>query len=241
MNRLPSSGLLPNYLKHKLSLIGIDSLVKLKQVGYLKLFSWLRHLYPSVGYKVLYDLYSVCHNISLNSLTKQQQVELVNCFKRMPPSYPPLSALAVDNYMGCALNYANQAYINNEVPIGAVIVKDDKVIGYGHNQTLTRCDIMAHAEVLAITMAQSSLANYRLQDCDLYVTIEPCLMCCGAIINARIKRVIFGATEPLTGACISQYQVFSNHQVNNFTEIIGPLDNKFYGELLKSFFTRRRA
>jgi len=231
---------LPRYLVPKLATVKIDSLAKLRKVGYLKAFAWLKQLYPQLSYKALYDLYSVYHAQPLNTLHKTQQVELVKNFKNMLPSYIMLDDIQLNHYLSQAHQLAKQAYIEAEVPIGAVVVQNEQVIGYGYNQTITHGDIMAHAEIMAIRMAQDKLGNHRLTNCDLYVTIEPCLMCAGAIMHARIRRVVFGAVEPLTGACVSQYQVFNNVTCNHFAEIIGPLNNKLYGKLIKEFFHKQR-
>lgn len=233
--------MLPNYLKEKLSQLNIHSVAQIKQLGYLKIFKWLKEASPELSYKTLYDIYCISNNLPLNTIDKLTQHNLVIQYKQMLPSYIPLNVELINMYMSEALKNAQIAFNQNEVPIGAAIVKDNQIIGVGHNQTLNNCNIISHAELNAISMAQKHLNNYRLNDCDLYVTIEPCLMCSGAIINARIKRLFFGATETLTGACVSQYRVFDNSAVNHFTEVVGPVNNKLYGALLKEFFIKRRS
>jgi tRNA(adenine34) deaminase len=110
--------------------------------------------------------------------------------------------------MRAALDLARQAAIAGEVPVGAVVVKDGEIIGRGFNAPISRRDPSAHAEMLALRDAAQRLENYRLVDCDLYVTLEPCLMCAGAIMHARIARVVYGASDPKTGACGSVLDAF---------------------------------
>lgn len=110
-------------------------------------------------------------------------------------------------YMGRALELAAQAGAAGEVPVGALLVKNGEVVGEGYNQPISSCDPTAHAEVVAMRNAAAYLNNYRLTGCDLYVTIEPCTMCLGAMIHARVKRIIFGAKEPRAGALTSQLQL----------------------------------
>ena len=139
--------------------------------------------------------------------------------------------------MAAALEVARSATRTGDVPVGAIVITDDGVvIGRGFNEREANNDPTAHAEIVAILAAQQCLQNYRLNECDLYVTIEPCLMCSGAIINSRIKRVIFGACEPKTGACLSQHQVFNNKKTNHHTEVIGPINQSYYSRLISNFF-----
>src|SRR4051812_24747863 len=111
-------------------------------------------------------------------------------------------------FMHRALTLAQVGVQHNEVPVGAVVVLNGEIIGEGFNQPISQCDPTAHAEIVALRAAASKIGNYRLMDAALYVTIEPCMMCAGAIVHARIKDVIFGATEPKAGAVISTQQVF---------------------------------
>ena len=129
---------------------------------------------------------------------------------------------------------------NNEVPIGAIITRNKEVIATGYNQTLNQQKSTKHAEIVALEKATQIIGSHRLNECDLYVTVEPCLMCCGAIIHSRIRRLIFGATENKTGAVISQYQVFNNLTVNHHTEVIGPINQKLYSTQLREFFKQKR-
>ena len=128
-----------------------------------------------------------------------------------------------ENYMELALNEAKKAYEIEEIPVGAIIVKDGKVISRAYNQKETKSNPIAHAEILAIERASKKLGRWRLDDCDLYVTLEPCPMCAGAIIQARIKNLYIGTMDPKTGACGSVLDLSKdfpfNHKVNTIVGI----------------------
>jgi tRNA(adenine34) deaminase len=140
-----------------------------------------------------------------------------------------------------ALLEARRAWAEGEVPVGAVVVKDGVVIGRGYNQPIGRHDPTAHAEIVAMRAAAETLGNYRLPGCELYVTLEPCVMCSGAMMHARLARVIYGASDPKTGACGSVVNVFANEQLNHHAEVVGGLLADDCGQVLKDFFAERRA
>ena len=139
-----------------------------------------------------------------------------------------------------ALTLAHQAAAAGEVPVGAVVVYEGKVIGRGYNQPLAGCDPTAHAEIMALRDAAQHLGNYRLPGCNLYVTLEPCCMCVGAIMHARIAHVVFGAADPKTGACGSVINLFAERRLNFHTEVSGGLMADEAAQLLKAFFAQRR-
>ena len=143
-------------------------------------------------------------------------------------------------FMQVALELAHQAASADEVPVGAVVVKDGQIIGRGFNQPIARHDPTAHAEVMALRAAATHLGNYRLPGCTLYVTLEPCLMCCGAIMHARMARVVFGASDPKTGAAGSVLNVFAEARLNHHTEASGGVLAQECGALLSNFFLARR-
>ena len=143
-------------------------------------------------------------------------------------------------YMGEALALARQAAAAGEVPVGAVVVKDGAVIGRGHNHPVAAHDPTAHAEIVAMRDAAARLGNYRLVDCALYVTLEPCAMCAGAIINARIARVVYGADDPKAGACGSVANLFAETRLNHHATVAGGLMAEEAGKLLQDFFQARR-
>lgn len=144
-------------------------------------------------------------------------------------------------YMQVALQLAVQAAAAGEVPVGAVVVKDGTIVGRGYNQPIAGTDPTAHAEIMAMRDAGKTLGNYRLTDCDLYVTLEPCVMCAGAIMHARIRRVIFGARDPKTGACGSAIDLFAQPHLNHHAEVTGGMLADEAAVLLQDFFSRRRS
>lgn len=144
-------------------------------------------------------------------------------------------------YMQEALKLAAQAAAAGEVPVGAVVVKDGAIIGRGYNQPIAGVDPTAHAEITAMRDAAKTLGNYRLTDCDLYVTLEPCVMCSGAVMHARIRRVIFGARDPKTGACGSAIDLFAQAHLNHHAEVNGGMLADEAVALLQDFFSQRRG
>lgn len=139
-----------------------------------------------------------------------------------------------------AIELAQRAAAENEVPVGAVLVMDDERIGAGYNHPISLCDPTAHAEILALREAAIGMENYRLVDSTLYVTLEPCPMCAGAMVHARVKRVVFGASDPRAGACGSVYNLVQSESLNHRVEITAGVLGETCGELLKEFFQSRR-
>jgi tRNA(adenine34) deaminase len=144
------------------------------------------------------------------------------------------------HFMTLAQAAAVQARTAGEVPVGAVLVRGDEVIATGFNHPIGAHDPSAHAEMVALRAAAHTLQNYRLPGCELYVTLEPCLMCAGAIMHARIARVVYGARDPKTGACGSVVDAFANPQLNHHTTVLGGALEDECGAALKSFFADRR-
>lgn len=144
------------------------------------------------------------------------------------------------DWMQQAIEQAKLAAENGEVPVGAVVVKDGAVIGRGFNQPIGRHDPTAHAEIQAMRQAAAHLGNYRLVDCELYVTLEPCAMCSGAIQHARIARLVYGASDPKTGACGSVVNLMAETRLNHHTEVTGGVLAEECGALLSAFFKARR-
>jgi len=143
-------------------------------------------------------------------------------------------------YMRLALREAEAALAHDDVPVGAVVVRDGEVVGAGHNERELRQDPTAHAEVLAIRDAARALGTWRVLDAVLYVTLEPCAMCAGAIVLARVPRVVFGALDPKTGAAGSVMNVLDEARLNHRPEVAGGLLADESGELLRAFFASRR-
>jgi tRNA(adenine34) deaminase len=144
------------------------------------------------------------------------------------------------HFMRLAQAAAEEARAAGEVPVGAVLVSGDEVIATGFNHPIGSHDPSAHAEMAALRAAADRLQNYRLPGCELFVTLEPCLMCAGAIMHARIARVVFGARDPKTGACGSVVDAFANGQLNHHTVVVGGVLEEECGAVLKSFFADRR-
>ncbi len=145
-----------------------------------------------------------------------------------------------DDFMAIALDLAREAATLGEVPVGAVVVKDGEIVGRGFNQPIGRHDPTAHAEVRALRDATGRLGNYRIPGSTLYVTLEPCAMCVGAMFHARIARVVFGACDPKTGAAGSVIDLFGEDRLNHHAEITGGVRAEECGALLSSFFAARR-
>jgi tRNA(adenine34) deaminase len=146
-----------------------------------------------------------------------------------------------EDFMSQALDLARQAAEAGEVPVGAVVVKDGAVIGRGYNRPISSRDPSAHAEMVALRDAATGLGNYRLSGCDLFVTLEPCVMCAGAIMHARISRLVFGARDPKTGACGSVIDLFGGARLNHHTRVIGNVLPDAARDLLQAFFGARRG
>jgi tRNA(adenine34) deaminase len=145
-----------------------------------------------------------------------------------------------DEWMGEALTLAAAAGARGEVPVGAVVVKGGAIVGRGGNAPVLSADPTAHAEIAALRDAGRALGNYRLPGCSLYVTIEPCAMCAGAIMHARVSRVVYGAQDPKTGACGSVIDLFAEPRLNHHATVTGGVRAAECGQLLSRFFEARR-
>ena len=143
-------------------------------------------------------------------------------------------------WMSLALEQAQLAAAVGEVPVGAVLVRDNHLIAAGFNQPISGCDPTAHAEIVALRSAAHQLQNYRLPDTTLYVTIEPCAMCAGALVHSRIKRLVYGAVEPRAGAIVSSIQLLDGPQFNHRIEVEGGVLAEQCGEIMQTFFREKR-
>ena len=144
------------------------------------------------------------------------------------------------HWMQTAIKLAQKAEELGEVPVGAIIIKDNDLISEGFNQPISQHDPTSHAEIMALRTAAQKLENYRLPDTTLYVTLEPCAMCAGAIIHARVERVVFGAYDPKGGAAGSVFEILGTDQLNHKVEVIGGILEEECANLLKAFFKSRR-
>ena len=152
----------------------------------------------------------------------------------------PYPRFSDEYWMDQALELARQAWVNGEVPVGAVVVKNDVLVGQGSNRPIGLSDPTGHAEIIALRQAAQTLGNYRLPGCRLYVTLEPCLMCSGAIFHARLDEVIFGASDPKTGAAGGALNVYGLEAINHQTTLRGGVLAETSSALLKKFFSDRR-
>lgn len=144
-------------------------------------------------------------------------------------------------YMQEAYELAKLADQKNEVPIGAIVVYEGKIIGKGHNSSIEKSDPTAHAEIIAMREAGNYLSNYRLLNCTLYVTLEPCIMCAGAMVHARIKELIFAAYDPKAGAITNAFELFSDPSINHQIQWRGGVKETQCSTLLKEFFHQKRG
>jgi len=143
--------------------------------------------------------------------------------------------------MTLALEEARRAYDEGEVPIGAVLSMGNDIIARGHNRSIALSDPTAHAEILTLRRAGEKMGNYRLPGATLYVTLEPCLMCAGAILQSRLARIVFGALDPKAGAVVTLYQVLQDERLNHSVEITGGILKEACGEILSRFFQEKRV
>jgi tRNA(adenine34) deaminase len=146
-----------------------------------------------------------------------------------------------ERWMEFALREAEQAFKRKEVPIGAIIVKDHRIIGKGYNQIESLKDPTAHAEMIAITAAAMHEGDRRLEGCALYVTLEPCPMCAGAIVLARVPRLVYGSPDPKAGACTTLYQIPQDPRLNHQVDVVGNVLEARCSALLKDFFSKVRS
>lgn len=144
-------------------------------------------------------------------------------------------------WMAKALQLAEQAALRNEVPVGAVVVYDNEIIGYGSNNTISGNDPTAHAEIIALREAATKIKNYRLVNADIYVTLEPCAMCAGALVHGRIRQLYFGAAEAKSGAVCSHINLLEQPSMNHQVKVTGGVCEAQCSQQLSDFFSRRRA
>lgn len=168
---------------------------------------------------------------------------MISNHEYLNPENEPSESELIDwdkTYMRQALALAEQAYEEDEVPVGAIITRGQRVVGAGWNQREALQDPTAHAEMIAITQAAASISSWRLEECTLYVTLEPCPMCAGAILQSRVKRVVYGATDPKAGAVDSLFRLLDDPRLNHRAEVTGGVLGDQCGLILSSFFQEKR-
>ncbi len=158
-----------------------------------------------------------------------------------PPQPIPLSIHSDEYFMGQALREAELAFEEDEVPVGAVIVFENRIIGRAHNQREQLTDPTAHAEILALTQASAELESWRLNGTTMYVTLEPCPMCAGALVNARVDRLVFGCMDPKAGACGTLWNLVQSEELNHRLQLVGGLMEEDCREILQRFFRMKRV
>ena len=226
---------LPDYIIEKSVNINLTE-SQIKSLGYLQSFALLKAEFPSITYMVLKELYQYCtgdidlKNNNLNHLIAE--------YSNSPPVFPSITNIQHQHFMNSAYNEARIAEQIEEIPVGSVIVNNREVIARAHNMTNKNCDIMAHAEIIAIQQANKYKANYRLNDCDLYVTLEPCIMCAGAIIESRIRRLIFGSYRSNGMGAVSR-GLFAQKKYNPHCQVIYFEDKSCNNILTESFIKLR--
>lgn len=232
---------IPPKARQWLAQLGIVSPEQLRQLGAPAVFQALHRRHFPVNRRLLWGLLAIergCHWSDLTDEEKQYSWQAVQ--QGFPPLMPDELPVA-EQAMGLALAQARQAQAVGEVPVGAVVMQGETLIAVGHNLPRQQHDPTAHAEIVALRRAAEKLANYRLQDCTLYVTLEPCVMCAGAILHARLQRVVFGAYDDRAGAAGSVCNVFAMPVLNHQTAVSGGILATPCRELLQQFFAQRRS
>lgn len=223
-----------------LNQLGIATLDDLRRYGSVGTFLLLKAAGCTLTQSTLWQLEALLHNIRPTELSHEQKVALQQDVKNHPPValFPQPSEMAA--FMRAALEQAQQSAAMGEIPVGTVVVKDGQIIAAAHNRCVQDHNISHHAEICALAAAGKHLGNYRLEDCDVYVTLEPCTMCASALIQARVKRVIFGAAEPKTGAAGSVLNIFALKRLNPHTAVLGGILQTECQAVLQDFFAARR-
>lgn len=220
--------------------MGITSSETLNRYGTVRAFLMLKALGHTVTERLLINLEAAAQGIHWSDISPASRQQLQTQLRLHPPVAIPPAPAEAQQWMLAALNEANQAADEGEVPVGAVVVYRGDIIGRGHNQPIQQHDPSAHAELLALRDAAQRIKNYRLSECDLYVTLEPCPMCAGAILNARIARVIYGAKDLKMGASGSVVNLFADRHLNRHTAVQGGVLSEQCLQKLQDFFHARR-
>lgn len=217
--------------------LGICTRQELQAVGAVRAYLLLQAAGLTVTRSVLWRLQATCYG---GEIGESDQRQLLEALRNHPPVdvFPPRAEMEM--WMQAALNEAHLAAEIGEVPVGAVVVRRGEIVARAHNLCVSSHAVGHHAEMLALERAGSLLRNYRLDDCDVYVTLEPCAMCAGALIQARVRRVIFAAAEPKTGAAGSITNLFHLTAFNRHTAVLGGVLETQSRALLQAFFRNRR-
>ncbi|HEZ6159390.1 TPA: nucleoside deaminase [Neisseria meningitidis] len=220
--------------------LGIRTLEELRQTGAVQTFLLLKASGLTLTKSTLWQLESLLDGTPPQEMAQAHKARLLAELKNHPPvaAFPPQGEMA--HFMGLALEQAKLSALMGEIPVGAVIVSDGKIIASAHNTCIADCNVSRHAEINALAQAGSEMQNYRLDGCDIYITLEPCAMCASALIQARIRRVIYGAAEPKTGAAGSIVNLFADKRLNTHTAIRGGILQEECRAVLSRFFQNKR-
>lgn len=220
--------------------LGIRTLEELRQTGAVQTFLLLKASGLTLTKSTLWQLESLLDGTPPQEMSQAHKARLLAELKNHPPvaTFPPQGEMA--HFMGLALEQAKLSALMGEIPVGAVIVSDGKIIASAHNTCIADCNVSRHAEINALAQAGSEMQNYRLDGCDIYITLEPCAMCASALIQARIRRVIYGAAEPKTGAAGSIVNLFADKRLNTHTAIRGGILQEECRAVLSRFFQNKR-
>ncbi len=240
MNTLMTTPPLPHKTITILKQLDIHNVEDLKRRGPITTFLQLRNISTGTTERVLWQLIALVENCSVQIIGTKEKEYWRQQLKQHPPVAIFPAKENMESWMRHALMAAHQAQLLGEVPVGAVVVYKNNIIGLGYNRCITDHNVSYHAEIQALTEASQKQRNYRLQECDVYVTLEPCAMCASALIQARVHRVIYGTQEPKTGAAGSVIDLFSNRQLNSHTAILGGVMAEESQQLLQQFFHHKR-
>ncbi len=220
--------------------LGIHTLQDLQQLGATQTFLLLKAAGQTVTRSTLWQLAALIEGSAPQDLSEHCKQQLLQSIRRHPPVAVFPSESDMEYFMRHALAAAAKAAESGEVPVGSVIVHQNRIIATAYNRCIQDCNISHHAEIMALTQAGQTLQNYRLEDCDIYITLEPCAMCAGALIQARVRRVVYGAPESKTGAAGSVTNLFANTILNKHTAVKGGVLADESRNLLQQFFQNKR-
>ncbi|WP_165007915.1 tRNA adenosine(34) deaminase TadA [Neisseria yangbaofengii] len=224
-----------------LNRLGITTMADLRATGSSKTFLLLKAAGYTITRSTLWQLEALLLGVAATDLSDTQKAALSEQIKQHPPVTVFPAPSEMRNFMQAALQQAGQSAQMGEIPVGAVVVENGQIIAAAHNTCVHDHNISHHAEIRALAQAGAALGNYRLDGCDVYVTLEPCAMCASALIQARVKRVVFGAAEPKTGAAGSVLNLFENSFLNKHTAVLGGVLADECRNALQDFFQKRRS
>ncbi len=223
-----------------LQALGIHNRALLQETGAVRTFLLLKAAGHTFTRSVLWQLAAEVRGISVRELSEADRQMLLQQLKQHPPVALPPAAEEARGHMRRALAQAEAAAAAGEIPVGAVVVRDGVVLAEARNGCIGAHDISAHAEIRALAAAGAATGNYRLEGCDVYITLEPCAMCSSALLQARVRRVVFGAYEPKTGAAGSVIDLFADTRLNRHTAVFGGVEEAACQNLMQRFFAQKR-